>query len=218
MTMLTFALKSSIILALFYWVFFALLSKETFHRLNRITLLSALALSVFLPLTPLTIKLPIVEAAVEVNVEDLGGMAISVEETEASLLTWLSNLPWLAILAFVYYAGVAVSLLMLLIQSVSLMRYMQHGLRHTDAFGNTVILKPGIAASFSIFRTIVMSIIATRYCVTSRRTYSLATPTISFFSKQSGLYSGSTLSSGFLDVTFVRSMNMRPTCRFSIKE
>ena len=144
--MLTFALKSAIILALFYWVFFALLSKETFHRLNRITLLSALALSVFLPLTPLTIELPIVEAAVEVNIEDLGGMAMSVEETEASLLTWLSNLPWLAILAFVYYAGVAVSLLMLLIQSVSLMRYMQHGLRHTDAFGNTVILKPGKAA------------------------------------------------------------------------
>lgn len=158
MTMLTFALKSAIILALFYWVFFALLSKETFHRLNRITLLSALALSVFLPLTPLTIELPIVEAAVEVNIEDLGGMAMSVEETEASLLTWLSNLPWLAILAFVYYAGVAVSLLMLLIQSVSLMRYMQHGLRHTDAFGNTVILKPGKAASFSIFRTIVMSV------------------------------------------------------------
>ena len=158
MTMLTFALKSAIILALFYWVFFALLSKETFHRLNRITLLSALALSVFLPLTPLTIELPIVEAAVEVNIEDLGGMAMSVEETEASLLTWLSNLPWLAILAFLYYAGVAVSLLMLLIQSVSLMRYMQHGLRHTDAFGNTVILKPGKAASFSIFRTIVMSV------------------------------------------------------------
>ena len=86
--MLTFALKSAIILALFYWVFFALLSKETFHRLNRITLLSALALSVFLPLTPLTIELPIVEAAVEVNIEDLGGMAMSVEETVVNLLTW----------------------------------------------------------------------------------------------------------------------------------
>ena len=156
--MLTFALKSAIILALFYWVFFALLSKETFHRLNRITLLSALALSVFLPLTPLTVELPIVEAAVEVNSEDVGGVAMIEEETEASLLTWLSNLPWLAILAFVYYAGVAVSLLILLVQSVSLMRYMQHGLRHTDAFGNTVILKPGKAASFSIFRTIVMSV------------------------------------------------------------
>lgn len=157
--MLTFALKSAIILALFYWVFFALLSKETFHRLNRITLLSALALSVILPLLPLNIELQAGQTAVEVTIEDLGAaVAMAEEETETSLLTWLSNLPWLAILTLVYYAGVAVSLLMLLIQSVTLVCYMQDGLRHTDAFGNTVILKPGKAASFSIFRTIVMSV------------------------------------------------------------
>lgn len=159
--MLIFAIKSALVLALFYWVFFALLSKETFHRLNRITLLSALALSVLMPLLPHTIELHVAEAnklIVEIDKAEMAGVAMADADTESALIVWLKGLTWLEALTLVYYAGVLIMLLFHLLQAISLVRYMRVGLRHTDAYGNTVILKPGKTPSFSIFRYIIMGI------------------------------------------------------------
>ncbi len=50
--MLTYAFQSALVLTLFYWVFFALLSRESLHRMNRIILLGILLVSVVLPLVP----------------------------------------------------------------------------------------------------------------------------------------------------------------------
>ena len=47
---LVYILKSAFCLTLFYLFYRLLLSKETFHRFNRFTLLGILSLSLFLPL------------------------------------------------------------------------------------------------------------------------------------------------------------------------
>ena len=49
-----YILKSSVCLALFYLFYRLLLSKETFHRFNRVALLSVLVLSFLVPLIEVT--------------------------------------------------------------------------------------------------------------------------------------------------------------------
>ena len=49
-TFLVYILKSAVCLAMFYLFYRLLLSKETFHRFNRIALLGVMLLSCLLPL------------------------------------------------------------------------------------------------------------------------------------------------------------------------
>ena len=49
-----YMLKSSVCLAMFYLFYRMLLSKETFHRFNRIALLGVLLLSCLVPMIELT--------------------------------------------------------------------------------------------------------------------------------------------------------------------
>ena len=51
-----YILKASVCLALFYLCYRVGLSKETFHRFNRITLLSLMVFSFLLPLVEVTVK------------------------------------------------------------------------------------------------------------------------------------------------------------------
>ena len=73
-------------------------------------------------------------------------------ESEAPLFTWSD------VLAGIYWAGLCIMLFYLLIQIVQTYHIMQGGLRHTDEYGNTVILKEDVKSPFSIFRYIVMSV------------------------------------------------------------
>ena len=50
-----YILKSSLCLALFYLFYRLLLSKETFHRFNRLALLGVLALSGAIPFVKITL-------------------------------------------------------------------------------------------------------------------------------------------------------------------
>ena len=51
-----YILKSSVCLAVFYLFYRLLLSRETFHRFNRVALLGILFLSCFLPLVEVTVE------------------------------------------------------------------------------------------------------------------------------------------------------------------
>ena len=53
-----YILKSSLCLALFYLFYRLLLSKETFHRFNRLALLGVLALSGAIPFMKITLQNP----------------------------------------------------------------------------------------------------------------------------------------------------------------
>lgn len=54
-TLMIYSLKVGACLAVFYLFFKLLLSRETFHRLNRIVVLAAMVLSFVLPLCVITV-------------------------------------------------------------------------------------------------------------------------------------------------------------------
>lgn len=56
---LVYIFKSAVCLAAFYLFYRMLLSKETFHRFNRIALLGVMLLSCLLPLIQVTVKKPL---------------------------------------------------------------------------------------------------------------------------------------------------------------
>ena len=150
-----FITRSAISLALLYSLFFACLSRETFHRFNRAALLGIMLTSLVLPFIRLTVSRPtIVQEAVQMPTEYLGGLPAFTltAASDPSVVTWGE------LLATVYQLGVMVMLGYLLRKMVQMCRLMRGGLRHTDNRGNTVILKPSVRSPFSLFRWIVMSV------------------------------------------------------------
>lgn len=168
--MLAYILKSAITLALLYCLFFAFLSRETFHRFNRVCLLLTMLLSLVLPLVHMTVSQPsaineaiqsseayITEAPVPVLFE-YGPIAAESEQSAAAEEVAAAPLTWETLLTCIYLIGVAVMVLFILFHTVQMIRLIRGGLRHTDGQGNTVILKPGIQSPFSLFHWIVMSV------------------------------------------------------------
>ena len=95
-----YILKSSVCLAMFYLFYRLLLSKETFHRFNRVALLGVLVLSCLIPM-------------IEVTTHDASGflvleeMILMAEVEPAGVLDETSNpFPWRALMLLVYMAGI----------------------------------------------------------------------------------------------------------------
>lgn len=149
-----FIIKSAITLALLYSCFFFFLSKETFHRFNRIMLVSFMFVSLITPLFHITTDNPSLIS------EEFHMVQTLIEETPATVLAPAEgNIPtWMDLLTWIYLVGVAVMTIITIAQIISLVRFMSGGLRHTDSQGNTVILHNCEFPPFSIFRYIVMSV------------------------------------------------------------
>lgn len=149
-----FIIKSAITLALLYSCFFLFLSKETFHRFNRIMLVSIMFVSLITPLFHITTDNPSLIS------EEFHMVQTLIEETPATVLVPAEgNIPtWMDLLTWIYLVGVAVMTIITIAQIISLVRFMSGGLRHTDSQGNTVILHNCEFPPFSIFRYIVMSV------------------------------------------------------------
>ena len=150
-----YILKSAVILALLYSLFYFFLKKETFHKFNRVCLIFTLVASLVLPLVHISTSHPsAVNQAVMASttyVTTLPTIVVT-PETKAPLLTWND------VLACIYWIGLCVMLLYLALQIVQTYLLIKGGLRHTDKFGNTVILKDDVKSPFSIFHYIVMSV------------------------------------------------------------
>ena len=108
-----FLLKSALTLSLLYSLFFFFLRKETFHRFNRVCLLFTLAASLLLPFVHITTSHPTaVNQAVTASttyITTLPAIVVTAE-TKAPLFTW-SN-----VLAGIYWAGLCIMLLYLVLQ------------------------------------------------------------------------------------------------------
>ena len=152
--MMVYILKSALVLALLYSCFFFLLSKETFHRLNRIMLNGFMLAALIVPLFHVTTQHPTV-----ITEEVYAVQTFIEEEPVVAPLQEVSNpVTWIQVIWWVYLAGVATMLVITLLQTISLLRFMRGGLRHTDSEGNTVILQRGKFPPFSIFKYIVMTL------------------------------------------------------------
>ena len=152
--MMVYILKSALVLALLYSCFFFLLSKETFHRLNRIMLNGFMLAALIVPLFHVTTQHPTV-----ITEEVYAVQTFIEEEPVVAPLQEVSNpVTWIQVIWWVYLAGFATMLVITLLQTISLLRFMRGGLRHTDSEGNTVILQRGKFPPFSIFKYIVMTL------------------------------------------------------------
>lgn len=155
--MLVFILKSAITLALLYSCFFILLSKETFHRFNRVMLLGIMVAAFVVPMLHITTEHPTIineEVQLIENMTDSGIVFIYEDEaTEPQ-----PQINWVQVMMWVYLTGVAVMLIITLIQVINLVRLMRGGIQQKDEQGNTIILINGEIPPFSIFHFIVMSV------------------------------------------------------------
>ena len=155
--MILYALKSALVLMLLYTCFFALTSRETFHRLNRVLLVGSLVLALVVPLIQFTFesKPEAVNTLPMVINHEVTHTVSNLRETVVATPSVQTSFAWVF---WLYLAGFSAVVLSTLLQFVALLRYLRGGLRHTDEFGNTVILHSGHVSPFSVFRFIVMSV------------------------------------------------------------
>lgn len=174
--MLIYALKSAVVLTMLYACFALLLSRETFHRLNRALLLLVLVASMVMPVIHIETKHPIpiatgwqrgypyrlieqkitqepIETAADapVTIGQKDEMPVVVEIPEKPVVT-VSQL-----LNQVYMIGLAGSILWFLYNLCLLVCSLRGGLRIADGKGNTIIIKGGDFAPFSFWRYIVIN-------------------------------------------------------------
>lgn len=147
MTFLTYQLKVAVIMAVFYIFFRLLLIKDTWHRLNRIVLLSTALLSFLLPVCIITIhKTEVLPMPVDQPMQ-------AVSSTPAQ-----PSAPWwhIALLA-VYAAGVILVLARVLTSVHRVRGIIKNARKEVMADGTSVYIMPGNAASFSWMGHIVIS-------------------------------------------------------------
>lgn len=168
-----YSLKVSVCLTLFYLFFKVLLSKETFHRANRIVLLSLISLAFIVPIIPAPFDLPeplspVVNQIIRFTDEQATPTIIeatnqeSTEETIASKPypqhTTAYNYVGLlfATLLILYVCGAIVAFAKLVVSMRAMRQHIKHGT--TKRIGNyRLVIHPSDIAPYSWFRYILIS-------------------------------------------------------------
>ena len=153
-TFLVYILKSSLCLALFYLFYRLLLSKETFHRFNRIALLGVMLISCLLPLVRVTVdRATVVNTSVMLVEEDMlmypWEMQTVVQEEAA--------FPWREWLVAVYLLGIFFFLLRNLWSLVRMLYLIRHSRCRQMENGICLVVHQEGFAPFSWMKYIVIS-------------------------------------------------------------
>ena len=153
-TFLVYILKSSLCLALFYLFYRLLLSKETFHRFNRIALLGVMLISCLLPLVRVTVdRATVVNTSVMLVEEDMlmypWEMQTVVQEEAA--------FPWREWLVAVYLLGIFFFLLRNLWSLVRMLYLIRHSRCRQMENGICLVINQAGFAPFSWMKYIVIS-------------------------------------------------------------
>lgn len=144
---LIYQLKVAVIMAVFYIFFRLLLIKDSWHRLNRIVLLSTALLSLLLPVCIITIH------KTEVLSMPVAQLTQAVSSTPAQPSTpW-----WHIVLMAIYAAGVTFVLARVLASALRVRSIIRHARKEVTADGTTVYVMPGNDPSFSWMGHIVIS-------------------------------------------------------------
>ena len=148
-TLMIYSLKVGACLAVFYLFFKLLLSRETFHRLNRIVVLAAMVLSFVLPLCVITVyrELP---AMPELPVTEDAGYAPSAEPESQPF-------PWDKAATAAFLAGAAAALLWTLGSVCGVLHMIRRGHRERLGDGSVLVRTDQPVIPFSWYRYIVMS-------------------------------------------------------------
>ena len=145
--------KAAIALAVFYMFYRLLLSKETFHRFNRIVLLGTAALSFVLPLCVITFKEVVVVPAMTASSETFTG---EVAGTSA-MVPEVSEPIWPVILCSLFALGALAVLVHVVFSIIGIRRMIRSGSRQALESGETLIITETYTAPFSWMKYIVIS-------------------------------------------------------------
>ena len=152
-----YILKSSVCLVLFYLFFRLLLSKETFHRFNRMALLGVLFFSLLIPCIEVTTRHQVEVQQAMLSIEQLLLMAEleatpveagAVQETVAS---------WIQIVLLVYLVGILFLACRSIYSLISLFRLIHSGKQEKLEKGVTLVVHHHEIAPFSWMKYIVIS-------------------------------------------------------------
>ena len=145
-----YSLKVGACLAVFYLFFKLLLSRETFHRFNRIVVLAAMVVSFLLPLCVITVEreLP-VEPALAVMARTLPDVPAAAPAPEP--------FPWRMLVGGIFVAGVAVTCLRTFCSLGAVVRLICRGRRERQPDGVILVHADRDVAPFSWGRCIVMT-------------------------------------------------------------
>ena len=166
--MMYYALKSAIVLTLLYGGFSTLLSRETFHRFNRVLLLGIVVLSMVLPVVHITICSPapivleqywVENAMPEVEIPAVDEKTVEVEVMKGNQQVLVGNILkeeyfW----EIIYIIGLFVALVCFVRRGVLLARSLRGGLRLRDEQGNTIVVKGGAFPPFSFMHWIAINV------------------------------------------------------------
>ena len=156
-----YILKSSVCLVLFYLFFRVLLSKETFHRFNRVALLGVLFLSLLIPFIEVTTNHQVEVQQTMLTIEQVLLMAemepATVDATGGVAVHEVASLSWIEILLLVYLSGIIFFACRNLYSLIRLFRLIHSGKREKLENGTTLVVHEQEIAPFSWMKYIVIS-------------------------------------------------------------
>ena len=161
MEFLIYNLKVAALIAVFYMFYRLLLSRETFHRVNRIVLLATAVASFVLPLCVITLHQTVVVKAGSEPQVSVGEMMAIAEEPAVPL--------WQTIVTGVFFAGMAATLGYMLLNVRRVWLLIRSSERHTQSDGTVICVTNRQVSPFSWMHFIVLS----------RCDYNPATPELS---------------------------------------
>ena len=153
-----YILKSSVCLVLFYLFFRLLLSKETFHRFNRMALLGVLFFSLLIPCIEVTTRHQVEVQQAVLSIEQLLLMA-ELETTPANVgaVQETSAISWVQIVLLVYWAGILFLACRNIYSLICLFRLVHSGKHEKLEKGVTLVVHNQEIAPFSWMKYIVIS-------------------------------------------------------------
>ena len=169
--MFAYIIKSCLLLALLYGSFALLLSRETFHRFNRLALLGVLVVSLILPAVQLRVKKPaylnyeevqiphveVIASPVQNEVQDIETPQPALPATEESMHEPAFRVDMMQVVRYLYIIGLLASLAILAVQLFRLWREIRGGVQTKDEVGNTVVIRGGNFAPYSFLHYIIIN-------------------------------------------------------------
>ncbi len=151
--LLIYQIKVGLCLIAFYLLWKLLLSRETFHRFNRVALLAVMAIALVLPWIRISMNASTPVASQMVVLEELlitPGGAVAAQHAAH---------PWTmtSVATVIYIIGIAMALVWLLHSQWSLHRLLKQGRRESLPSGATLHIVPGDQTPFSYFKHIVIN-------------------------------------------------------------
>lgn len=158
--------KVALLLAAFYLFYKWLLSRETFHRMNRMILVGTLLVAALLPFCVVTLHrtIEVPDSIAAAQSADPNPASNMLAETSDEAETTMTGSPsrsaaplWLTMLFAIYLAGVVAALTRTAISAIRVHRLIRQGELQYDADGTKIIVTDRDISPFSWMQWIVLS-------------------------------------------------------------